>query len=88
MELDYVVLADVASQRPDGKIDLHGVGWDTVYAASIPAVHPRMDLAMRFLLSPQELETSHRVVVALMGPDSELAGYRRIRSRCRPSSGR
>jgi hypothetical protein len=73
MELDHMVLADVVSPRPDGKIDLHGVGWDTIFAAAVPATHPRMDLAIRFLLSAQEVETGHTVVVTLLGPDSELA---------------
>lgn len=73
MELDHVVLADVISPRPDGKIDLYGVGWDTIHAPSVPTQHPRMDLAIRFLLSAQEVEAPHRVVVTLMGADREIA---------------
>jgi uncharacterized protein DUF6941 len=74
MELDHALLADVVSPRPDGKLDIHGVGWDTVYAAAVPATHPRMDLAVRFLLSAQEVESEHRVVVTLVGTDGlELA---------------
>jgi Family of unknown function (DUF6941) len=73
MELDHVVLADVISPRPDGKIDLYGVGWDTIHAPSVPTQHPRMDLAIRFLLSAQEVEAPHRVVVTLMGADGEIA---------------
>jgi hypothetical protein len=73
MELDHVLLADMASPRPDGKIDVYGVGWDTIFAAAVPATHPRMDLVIRFLLSPQEMETSHRVAVVLMGADRELS---------------
>ncbi len=74
MELDHVVLADVVSPRPDGKLDLHGVGWDTIFASAVPATHPRMDLVVRFLLSAQELEAPHRVVVTLLSADgAELA---------------
>jgi hypothetical protein len=74
MELDHVVLADVVSPRPDGKIDLHGVGWDTIFAAAVPATHPRMDVVIRFLLSAQEVEAAHRVVVTLLATDGlELA---------------
>jgi len=69
MEIDHVILADVISQRPDGKIDLHGVGWDTVFASTLPATHPRMDLAIRFLLSPHEMEAAHHVVVTLISAD-------------------
>jgi hypothetical protein len=32
-----------------------------------------MDLAIRFLLSAQEVETSHHVAVTLMGADGQLA---------------
>ncbi len=71
MELDHLVLADVISPRPDGKIDLHGVGWDTIYAAAVPAQHPRMDVVIRFLLSKQELEVGHRVVMELQGADGQ-----------------
>jgi hypothetical protein len=73
MELDHVVLADIVSPRPDGKIDLYGVGWDTIISPTVPAMHPRMDLAIRFLLSAQEVETSHHVAVTLMGADGQLA---------------
>ena len=71
MELDHMVLADVISPRPDGKMDLQGVGWDTVFAAEVPASHPRMDVAIRFLLSQQEVETAHTVALALVGEDGE-----------------
>jgi len=71
MELDHMVLADVISPRPDGKLDLHGVGWDTIFAGSVPASHPRMDVAIRFLLSRQEVENAHSVVLALVGEDGE-----------------
>ena len=69
MELDHVILADIASPRPDGKLDLHGVGWDTVFAGAVPATHPRMDIAIRFLLSMQEVERQHEVVVTLISAD-------------------
>jgi hypothetical protein len=72
MELDFLVVADIVSMRPDGKLDLHGVGWDTIHAAAVPATHPRMDVAIRFLLSAQEVETGHQVVVTLLGADREL----------------
>ena len=71
MELDHMVLADIIAPRPDGKLDLHGVGWDTIFAASVPAAHPRMDVAVRFLLSQQEVRSSHAVVLALLGEDGE-----------------
>lgn len=74
MELDHVVLADVISARPDGKLDMHGVGWDTIFAPGLPVTHPRMDLAVRFLLTSQETEVAHAATVVLVDADgSELA---------------
>ena len=72
MELDHVILADIASPRPDGKLDLYGVGWDTIFAPAVPTTHPRMDIVVRFLCSPQEMESPHRVALTLMGADREL----------------
>jgi hypothetical protein len=69
MELDHVIVADVISPRPDGKLDLFGVGWDTIFAPAVPATHPRMDVAIRFLLSHHELEAVHHVVVTLISAD-------------------
>lgn len=71
MELDHLVLADVISPRPDGKLDLNGVGWDTIVAGAVPVTHPRMDVAVRFLLSAHELEAPHTVVLKLVGQDGE-----------------
>jgi len=71
MELDYLVLADAISARPDGKLDLHGVGWDTIVAGAVPVTHPRMDVAVRFLLAPHELESQHTVVLMLVGQDGD-----------------
>lgn len=71
MELDHAILADVVTPRPDGKVDIHGVGWDTIFAPQVPATHPRMDLLVRFLLSSEETEAAHRVVVTLIGEDGE-----------------
>lgn len=66
------MLADAAAARADGKLDLMGVGWDTIGALSVPVTHPRMDLVLRFLLAAHELRSTHTVVVSLLGPDGEL----------------
>lgn len=71
MELDHALVADIAAPRPDGKLDLYGIGWDTIFAAAVPASHPRMDVIIRFLASAHELEVPHQVVVSLMGPDGQ-----------------
>jgi hypothetical protein len=72
VQLDNIIIADVISPRPDGKLDLHGVGWDTIFAAAVPATHPRMDVAVRFLLSRHEVETGHHVTVEMQGADGHV----------------
>lgn len=69
MELDHALVADIAAPRPDGKLDLYGIGWDTIFSAGVPASHPRMDVIIRFLASKHELETDHHAVVTLIGAD-------------------
>lgn len=74
MELDHAILADVVSHRPDGKLDIHGAGFDTIFASRVPAQHPRLDMAIRILFSAHELEERHKFKVVLMTPDGpELA---------------
>lgn len=71
MELDHAILADVVSHRPDGKLDIHGAGFDTVFASSTPAVHPRLDLAIRVLFSIHEVESAHTLLVVLLTADGD-----------------
>ncbi len=74
MDLDYAIVADGVSSRPDGKVDIYGAGFDTILAPSAPAAHPRLVVAVRLLLSRHEMEHSHEVVVALQAADgAELA---------------
>lgn len=71
MELDHMVLADLIARREDGKMDLHGVGWDTIFTDAVRVTHPRMDVAIRFLLSAQEVESPHTVGLSLVGEDGD-----------------
>lgn len=73
MEIDHLILADLVSPRPDGKIDINGAGWDTLVAAAVPTTHPRMDVVLRVLLSRHEVESPHKLLVTLVDADgSEL----------------
>ena len=71
MQLDYAILADGVSTRQDGKFDILGVGWDTIYAASVPAQHARLVLAVRLLISRTEAEHPHSISVIIQGPDGD-----------------
>lgn len=74
MELDYAILADGVTPRPDGKIDVYGAAWDTLFASAVPAVHPQISLAVRVLVSRHEAEHPHALDVVLQAADgAELA---------------
>lgn len=68
-ELDYLVLADGATQRPDGKIDLYGAGFDNIAAPAVPARHPQLSIVLRILISVHEAESAHRLDLILMSED-------------------
>lgn len=69
MNLDFALLADGVTERPDGKLDIYGAGFDTIYATAVPARHQRLVLAMRILVSRHEGEHPHRIDVVLQGAD-------------------
>ena len=74
MDLDFALLADGVTERPDGKLDIYGAGFDSVIASQVPAIHQRLVLAIRILVTRHEAEHGHRINVVLQGADgAELA---------------
>lgn len=69
MDLDFAVLADGAMTRPEGKFDIIGAGFDTIFAVGVPARHARFVLALRLLLSAEEAAGPHGLTAELRGPD-------------------
>ena len=65
MEVDFALLADRVSETLEGKLDIIGAGFDTIFAPEVPARHPRMGLAMRLVLTREELEEEHRVDITI-----------------------
>jgi RimJ/RimL family protein N-acetyltransferase len=49
MKVDYLILADAAIAT-DGKHYLHGAGWDSLVASSLPVFHRHMSAALRLRL--------------------------------------
>jgi hypothetical protein len=73
MDLDFALLADGVVER-EGKLDIYGAGFDTIYAPAVPAVHARLVLAVRILLSRHEVTHQHRIDVVLQDADgTEIA---------------
>jgi hypothetical protein len=89
-ELDYLLLADGATQRPDGKIDIFGAGFDTIFASSTPVRHQQLSIVLRMLLTMHEAENAHRLELILMSEDGPEArgGAPRPAVRGRRSPGR
>ena len=71
MELDFAILADGVVNRPDGKMDIYGAAWDTLFAPAVPAVHPQLTFAVRILASKHEVEAAHELRVVLQGADGQ-----------------
>lgn len=69
MILDFAVLADGVTERPDGKLDVFGAGFDTIFALSVPVTHLRLTMAIRILLSRHETESAHRLEVVIQSAD-------------------
>lgn len=71
MQLDFAIIADGATQRPDGKTDIFGGGFDTLWAPSVPAMHPQLALVIRLLSDPIEASEPHDLKIILRSPDGE-----------------
>ena len=77
MELDFALLADGVTPRPDGKLDIFGAGFDLIIAPGVPAQHPRLLLAVRVLLTRNEVENAHRLDVFVQQADGQELGRAR-----------
>lgn len=71
MKLDFAIIADGATQRPDGKTDIFGGGFDTLWAPSVPAMHPQLALVIRLLSDPIEASEPHSLRILLRSPDGD-----------------
>jgi hypothetical protein len=71
VEIDFSLLADGISQRPDGKLDIFGAGVDQVNVVALPAMHPSITLVLRILLDAAEAEESHTLTFDVIDPDGK-----------------
>lgn len=65
MQLDFAVIADGVQQRPDGKLDIFGAGFDTILAPTAPARHLRIVVVLRVLITRAEAGRHHTIDVIL-----------------------
>ena len=71
MKIDYAILADGAVQRPDGKLDIFGAGWDVLAAESFPHVHGSFDVALRLAIPADQSRNDHVFDLIIHGPDGQ-----------------
>ncbi len=69
MELDFAFLADAADVAA-GKLFVLGGAFDTIQVQALPATHPALAVAMRLLLSPNDLDRQHSLEILLLDADA------------------
>ena len=70
MQVTTALLAD-AARVEGGKLYVHGGGWDTIYAASLPMTHPTMTLAVVFRVEYTEALEDIPFTIELVSEDGE-----------------
>jgi hypothetical protein len=69
MNVPYAFLADYAMAHPDGKIYVVGGGLDTLFAASVPVIHPQMSLVAKIAFRPAECGRQHVIEIHALDND-------------------
>lgn len=67
MELRLAVLSDYAAVTDQGKLVIAGI-FDVISTEGLPSAHPRVALALRIHLLPEE-SGEHKLSVQYVGPD-------------------
>jgi len=70
VELDFAFLADAADVA-SGKMFVLGGAFDTIHVQALPATHPVLAVAMRLLLSPNDLDRQHALEILLLDADGK-----------------
>lgn len=62
MQADYLILADAVAAA-EGKLYIHGAGWDTLFVPAFPATHPMLGVGTRLRVSWKETNQEHVIEV-------------------------
>ena len=68
MQIDYLVLADAATAA-DGKLYIHGAGWDRINASTFPVAHPMVAVAVRLRVPWNDTNQPHKVQLDIIDSD-------------------
>jgi hypothetical protein len=77
MQVDFIFLADSASQRPDGRIDAIAIGAFTVMAAHFPAECERFAVIVRGSFEPDESDPT-MVHIQVIAPGGSRIAEREV----------
>lgn len=70
MQIDTMVLADAATAA-QGKLYIHGAGWDTLFVASFPVSHPAMSVAILLRVPWHDTNQRHQVALDVEDEDGQ-----------------
>lgn len=73
MEVTLALLADAANISREGKLNLLGI-FNTIYANSFPAIHPKMQLVLSFESTHAEVGRQKNIEIVLFGADNDKIG--------------
>jgi hypothetical protein len=69
IQVPLALLADYANVSREGKINILGV-FDQIYATSVPALHPQMQLVMTIVADRGEAKKEHKIKIELIDQDN------------------
>jgi hypothetical protein len=75
MQLITGMLADAATVER-GKLYIHGGGWDTIWAATIPTTHSQLALVLLIRVEYSEALTDLPLLIELIDEDDQPVGVR------------
>jgi len=73
--MELAMIADAAVVER-GKLYIHGGGWDTIFAATFPAVHPSMAVALLLRVEYAEALKDIPITIELVDEDGHPVGVK------------
>lgn len=68
--VDYMLLADAAAAA-EGKLYIHGAGWDSILAASFPFQHPQISVVLLLRVPWADTNEPHRIEIDVLDQDGK-----------------
>ena len=69
IHIPLALMADYANISREGKLNILGV-FDNIYAPSVPALHPQMQLVMTIVADRLEANKEHKIKIELIDADN------------------